>query len=193
MSFWQLRIAFPSLSAGAGFDVANVWRHEIGTDKRLRQLTATPSGSSATRTLSETPRGRLPPSLHVREISRMPESHPTIPTPTRSINMGPSSQTKTTLESPTPHHRTRVRPKLPRRRTQYESWLTALLVTCRVLVVDERTADLYAEIRYGLKRTGHPIPENDIRIAALARLHNSPLIPATNILISSPGLKRLNW
>jgi len=43
MSFWQLRIAFPSLSAGAGFDVANVWRHEIGTEKRYDSIWSDPA------------------------------------------------------------------------------------------------------------------------------------------------------
>ena len=39
-----------------------------------------------------------------------------------------------------------------------------------------RGAGLYAEVRHQLKRSGHPIPENDIWIAALARQHNSPLV-----------------
>ncbi len=66
--------------------------------------------------------------------------------------------------------------RLSRHRTRYESWLTELLATCRLLVVDERTAVLYAGIRHELKRSGHPIAENDIWIAALARQHNSPLV-----------------
>ena len=33
MSFWLPRIAFPSLSARAGFGVANSWRDDIGTGK----------------------------------------------------------------------------------------------------------------------------------------------------------------
>jgi tRNA(fMet)-specific endonuclease VapC len=80
-----------------------------------------------------------------------------------------------------------------RHRMQYQSWLTLLLATCRVLLVDERTAGLYAEIRYELKRTGHPIPENDIWIAALARQHNSPLVSRDQHFDFIPGLTRLGW
>ncbi len=83
--------------------------------------------------------------------------------------------------------------RLSRHRMQYESWLTELLATCRVLAVDERTASLYAEIRYQLKRAGHPLPENDIWIAALARQHNSPLLSRDQHFDFVPGLTRLNW
>jgi tRNA(fMet)-specific endonuclease VapC len=76
---------------------------------------------------------------------------------------------------------------------RYESWLIELLATCRVLVVDERTAVLYAEIRHELKRSGHPIPENDIWIAALARQHNAPLVTRDQHFDFVHGLKRLNW
>ena len=44
--------------------------------------------------------------------------------------------------------------RLSRHRTRYESWLTELLATCRLLVVDETTAALYADIRHELKRSG---------------------------------------
>ena len=80
-----------------------------------------------------------------------------------------------------------------RHRTSYESWLTTLLAACRVLVVDERTAMLYAEIRHELKRAGHPIPENDIWIAALARQHNSPLLTRDQHFDFIPHLTRLTW
>jgi predicted nucleic acid-binding protein len=83
--------------------------------------------------------------------------------------------------------------RLSRHRTQYESWLNGLLLTCRLLVVDERTASLYADIRHKLKRTGHPIPENDIWIAALARQHNSPLVTRDQHFDFVPSLTRLNW
>ena len=83
--------------------------------------------------------------------------------------------------------------RLSRHRSRYESWLTELLATCRVLVVDERTAGLYAEVRHQLKRSGHPIPENDIWIAALARQHNSPLVTRHQHFDFVPGLTRLNW
>ena len=83
--------------------------------------------------------------------------------------------------------------RLSRHRMRYESWLTELLAACRVLVVDERTAGLYAEVRHELKRCGHPIPENDIWIAALARQHNYPLVSRDQHFDFVPGLTRLNW
>jgi tRNA(fMet)-specific endonuclease VapC len=83
--------------------------------------------------------------------------------------------------------------RLSRHRMRYESWLAKLLATCRVLVVDERTAGLYAEIRHELKRSDHPIPENDIWIAALTRQHNYPLVTRDQHFDFVPGLTRLNW
>ena len=83
--------------------------------------------------------------------------------------------------------------RLSRHRSRYESWLTELLATSRLLVVDERTAVRYADIRHELKRSGHPMPENDIWIAALARQYNSPLVTRDQHFDFVPGLTRLNW
>jgi predicted nucleic acid-binding protein len=44
-----------------------------------------------------------------------------------------------------------------------------VIADSRVLVVDEQTAEHCAEVREELKRGGHPIPGNDLWIAALAR------------------------
>jgi len=63
-----------------------------------------------------------------------------------------------------------------RHRTRYERWLAEVIASCRVLVVDEGTAGLYAEVRDELKRSGRPIPGNDLWIAALARQHAMPVI-----------------
>jgi predicted nucleic acid-binding protein len=41
----------------------------------------------------------------------------------------------------------------------------------RVLVIDEETADCYAEILLTLRRAGNPIPTNDLWIAASAMQH----------------------
>ena len=57
----------------------------------------------------------------------------------------------------------------PRHRARYERWLAAIIATCRVLAVDEATAEHYADVRDELKRKGRPIPVNDLRIAALVR------------------------
>ena len=76
---------------------------------------------------------------------------------------------------------------------QYEQWLAVLLEGCRVLTVDGRTAELYADVRGELKRSGRPIPENDIWIAALARQHALPLLSRDGHFDVVPGLKRFGW
>jgi tRNA(fMet)-specific endonuclease VapC len=69
-----------------------------------------------------------------------------------------------------------------------------------VLVVDEATAEKYAEVRDELKRIGRPIPANDLWIAALVRQHMLPLRQHMLPLLSRdqhfdfvPRLKRVTW
>ena len=78
-------------------------------------------------------------------------------------------------------------------RRRYERWLTELVPTCRVLVVDEETASEYATIRGELKRTGQPIPANDAWIAAVARQHGMPVISRDEHFDFVRKLKRINW
>jgi tRNA(fMet)-specific endonuclease VapC len=80
-----------------------------------------------------------------------------------------------------------------RNRTRYERWLAEVLATCRVLAVDERTAGQYAEVRDELKRSGRPIPGNDLWIAALARQHALPLLSRDRHFDFVPGLTRVGW
>ena len=80
-----------------------------------------------------------------------------------------------------------------RHRTRYERWLAELIAGCRVLVVDEETARSYAEVRDDLKRSGRPIPGNDVWIAALARQHALPLLSRDQHFDFVPGLRRLGW
>jgi len=47
---------------------------------------------------------------------------------------------------------------------------------CKLLLIDEETAYLYAEIKLQLRRQGHPIPENDVWIAATALQHGLTLV-----------------
>ena len=51
-----------------------------------------------------------------------------------------------------------------RRHKAYEAWLTQHLPDFQVLLVDEHTAAIYAEVRAELKTAGTPIPENDLWI-----------------------------
>jgi predicted nucleic acid-binding protein len=80
-----------------------------------------------------------------------------------------------------------------RDRARYEQWLQVVLAGCRVLPVDERTAEHYAEIRDELRRRGRPIPANDLWIAALARQHALPLLSRDRHFDSVPGLRRIGW
>jgi tRNA(fMet)-specific endonuclease VapC len=83
--------------------------------------------------------------------------------------------------------------KQSRNRARYERWLAEVVASCRVLDVDERTAEQYAVIRGELKRAGSPIPGNDIWIAALARQHASPVLSRDLHFDLIPGLKRVGW
>lgn len=80
-----------------------------------------------------------------------------------------------------------------RQRRRYEKWLNELVVNCRVLSVDERTAVEFAGIRVDLKRAGAPIPANDAWIAALARQHAMPVVSRDKHFDLVPALKRIGW
>jgi predicted nucleic acid-binding protein len=80
-----------------------------------------------------------------------------------------------------------------RNRARYERWLAGLIATCRVLAVDEGTADCYAEIRHELRHTGTPIPGNDLWIAALARQHGFAVLSRDHHFDHVAGLTRIAW
>lgn len=63
-----------------------------------------------------------------------------------------------------------------RRRTEYENWLREWIGAVKVLDVDDETTHHYAAIGFELRRSGKPIPTNDLWIAALWRQHLLPLI-----------------
>ena len=78
-------------------------------------------------------------------------------------------------------------------RHQAEARLDDLESVCSVLGVDSGTARLYAEIRHELKTKGHPIPENDIWIAAIARQHRLPVVTRDEHFDHVRGLRRISW
>lgn len=51
-----------------------------------------------------------------------------------------------------------------------------LLRSCRILDIDQPASRAYAEIRLRLKKSGRPIPENDVWIAAVSLRHGLPLL-----------------
>ena len=58
-----------------------------------------------------------------------------------------------------------------RYRNTYEEWLAQYLSRPEIVSATSDTASVYASVRLELRRSGKPIPENDIWIAALARQH----------------------
>ena len=58
---------------------------------------------------------------------------------------------------------------------------------------DERTADIYATVRFELRRLGKPIPENDLWIAALARQYGLVLLTRDGHFRAVPDLTVTSW
>lgn len=80
------------------------------------------------------------------------------------------------------HHRKALQPLLDE-----------LVRVSRVLVVDEDTAGVYADVRDGLRAQGTPIPENDVWIAALCRQHSLPLASRDRHFDHVARLERSGW
>jgi predicted nucleic acid-binding protein len=80
-----------------------------------------------------------------------------------------------------------------RRRTEYENWLREWIEAVTVLDIDEETTHHYAAIGLELKRSGKPIPANDLWIAALCRQHSLPLISRDRHFDAVRGLERIDW
>jgi len=55
------------------------------------------------------------------------------------------------------------------------------------------TARHYADIRSELKLAGHPIPENDIWIAALGRQHRLAIVSRDEHFDAVAGVRRIGW
>jgi tRNA(fMet)-specific endonuclease VapC len=80
-----------------------------------------------------------------------------------------------------------------RNQLRYEKWLAELVISCRILRIDEATATGYARIRGELKKAGRPIPGNDVWIAALARQHDMPVISRDEHFDFVSNLLRIGW
>ena len=83
--------------------------------------------------------------------------------------------------------------KQSRYRVKYEEWILRMISKCRVLDVDMRTAEAYADIRVELRRKGQPIPGNDIWIAALGRQHDLPILSRDRHYDAVSGILRISW
>lgn len=71
--------------------------------------------------------------------------------------------------------------------------LDSLIRESVVLSVVDETATHYARVRQELRRTGRPIPENDVWIAALARQHRERIVSRDGHFDAIEGLVRLSW
>lgn len=80
-----------------------------------------------------------------------------------------------------------------KQRDVYEGWLQEWTTAVEVLDVDEETARHYALIGLNLKRTGKPIPSNDLWIAALCQQHSLPLLSRDRHFDAVPGIQRIHW
>lgn len=59
--------------------------------------------------------------------------------------------------------------------------------------IDESIAVRYANVRLELKKKGHPIPENDIWIAAICLELGAPLLSRDSHFDHVPNLRVVNW
>lgn len=77
------------------------------------------------------------------------------------------------------------------RRRRYEDWLRRYVSMAAIASVTHATAAIYAAIRLELKRSGNPIPPNDLWIAALARQHALPLLSNDTHFDRVAGVERI--
>jgi tRNA(fMet)-specific endonuclease VapC len=61
-----------------------------------------------------------------------------------------------------------------------------------VLPVDVETTGHYASLREELRRSGTPIPENDVWVAALSMQHDLPVV-SRDTHFDVAGVERLGW
>jgi tRNA(fMet)-specific endonuclease VapC len=74
---------------------------------------------------------------------------------------------------------------------RYEEWLCDFAANSQVLNIDQQTAAHYARIRLELKKSGRPIPSNDIWIAALALQHAQSIMSRDTHFDAIKGIRRL--
>lgn len=79
------------------------------------------------------------------------------------------------------------------RRADLEDWLAQAEAVTDILDIDSATARHYARIRLELRKTGRPIPLNDLWIAALAIQHGLPVLSNDTHFDSIPAVQRLAW
>ena len=64
---------------------------------------------------------------------------------------------------------------------------------CRILNCDYETAKFYAQVKSFLKKSGNPVPENDVWIAGLAIQCELPLVTRDRHFDNIKKLKVIKW
>lgn len=76
-------------------------------------------------------------------------------------------------------------------RERYETWLRECLPLTETAAITSKTADAYADLRRDLRRAGRALPANEVRIAAVARLHSFPILSRDHDLDLVEGIRRI--
>jgi predicted nucleic acid-binding protein len=74
-----------------------------------------------------------------------------------------------------------------------KQWLDAFLDRCHILSPNRETVLHYAAVRHEFKRSGTPIPANDVWIAALVRQHDLPIVSRDVHFDRVAKLERVTW
>jgi len=80
-----------------------------------------------------------------------------------------------------------------RLRKHREPKLEAFTRVCTVLPILESTTTSYAAVRHELRRSGKPIPENDVWISALALEYGLPVLSDDRHFDAVRNVKRVTW
>jgi tRNA(fMet)-specific endonuclease VapC len=76
---------------------------------------------------------------------------------------------------------------------ELRDWFNLLVSESIVLPVDRETATHYGSISAALKKSGTPIPANDVWIASLALQHGLPIVSQDKHFDIVPGIRRVGW
>jgi tRNA(fMet)-specific endonuclease VapC len=82
--------------------------------------------------------------------------------------------------------------------THKREWLaqqtrTGLRAMAEIVPIDSAAAEVYGEVKYHLKVTGQPLPDNDIWIAAVAMANGYTLVFHDAAFARIPGLILEDW
>ncbi|MBZ5602826.1 MAG: type II toxin-antitoxin system VapC family toxin [Acidobacteriia bacterium] len=80
-----------------------------------------------------------------------------------------------------------------KRRSACERWLHEYLELYTILAVTDETAQHYAVLRAALKRSGNPIPANELWIAAHCRQFDLAILSRDEHFDCVPSIRRIGW